>query len=212
MKLIAVFSLNLSLAIYLVWFIPQIWLNFKRKDTEGLSLFMHGLLCLGYLTDLLYGFGRGMQWQYRTVTLTGLVSLAVQHYQFGRYGLHRITQKYMYVALTFLLLILIFIIFYVFHLNSDRKIFYDNAGMVANICWFIYMLPQIIKNRVNHSAQGLSALFILLGILSNLCDITSAWILGWDFPSKIGPPITLIGNLILLSQIIYYKKQAIISA
>ena len=48
------------------------------------------LLCLLLISwcDLIYGFGREMQWQYRMVTVVGLLSLSIQHYQFGRYGLH----------------------------------------------------------------------------------------------------------------------------
>src|SRR5438445_7099169 len=81
-------TVNISSLIYFVWFVPQIWLNYRRKNTDGLSLWMHGLLLLGYSADLLYGFGRDMQWQYRMVTIVGLFFLFIQHYQFGRYGLH----------------------------------------------------------------------------------------------------------------------------
>lgn len=202
------FTLNISMAVYLIWFFPQIFLNFKRKDTEGLSLFMHGVLCFGYLCDLIYGFGLGMQWQYRIVTFSGLASLAVQHYQFGRYGLHRPSEKYSYLALN--LLFLAFFIYVILSLNdtSSTRNFYDFFGMLANACWAAYMLPQIIKNYFNRSAQGLSPYFVLLGIFLNINDSTSAWTLSWDYPSKIGPLITLCGNLILISQVYFYDRKS----
>lgn len=207
MNFIGHITLNLSLSIYLIWFVPQIILNFKRKDTEGLSMLMFGILCIGYLSDLMYGFGRGMQWQYRTVTVVGLFSLAIQHYQFGRYGLHRLTEKYTYFALSFVYLAWLFYAIYAIKFNFHSKNFYDVAGMLANICWFSYMLPQIFKNYFNKSTVGLSIYFVGIAIFLNLCDSTSAWMLGWDYPSKIGPAITLLGNLILLSQVIYYGKR-----
>lgn len=200
-------TLNLSMTIYLVWFVPQIILNFKRKDTEGLSMLMHGILCIGYLSDLMYGFGLSMQWQYRMVTTVGLFSLAIQHYQFGRYGLHRTTEKYTYLVLNFLFAGLLAYAVYAIKLNPHSRSFYDLAGMLANVCWLSYMLPQIIKNYSNHSAIGLSPYFVGIAIFLNLCDSTSAWALGWDYPSKIGPAVALIGNLILLSQVFYYGKR-----
>jgi uncharacterized protein with PQ loop repeat len=207
MQSIGNITLNLSLTVYLVWFVPQIILNFKRKDTEGLSMLMHGILCIGYLSDLMYGFGRDMQWQYRLVTIVGLCSLSIQHYQFGRYGLHRATEKYPYFALNVVYMALLIYVINVLILGVHSKAFYNHAGMLANACWFSYMLPQIIKNYRNQSTTGLSLGFVLLGLFLNVCDMTSAWTLGWDYPSKIGPAVTLLGNLFLLSQVFSYAKR-----
>lgn len=206
MPLIGQISLNTSLCIYLIWFTPQIFLNFKRKNTEGLSLLMHGILCMGYLSDLMYGFGRDMQWQYRMVTLVGLLSLSVQHYQFFRYGLHTAVQKFTYIILSGVYLFVFSYAVIVIYLNYHGKNFYNSIGMLANICWLSYMVPQIVKNYINQSTKGLSVLFVFLSIFLNFCDSTSAWILNWDYPSKIGPAISLLSNTILIIQIVYYAK------
>ena len=207
MNLIGHITLNVSMTIYLVWFVPQVILNFKRKDTEGLSMLMHGILCLGYLSDLIYGFGLGMQWQYRTVTIVGLCSLSIQHYQFGRYGLHRVAEKVTYFALSFVFVSLFIYAIYAIKFGSHARSFYDFEGMIANICWICYMMPQIIKNFANRSTIGLSKYFVFIAIFLNMCDSTSAWTLGWDYPSKIGPAATFIGNFILILQIFYYDKR-----
>lgn len=207
MNLIGHITLNVSMTIYLVWFAPQVILNFKRKDTEGLSMLMHGILCIGYLSDLMYGFGLGMQWQYRTVTIVGLCSLALQHYQFGRYGLHRATEKYTYIALNFVYAFLLAYAIYAIKIIHHSRNFYDFAGMLSNACWLSYMLPQIIKNYVNKSTVGLSHYFVFIALFLNLCDSTSAWTLGWDYPSKIGPAVAFFGNITLLSQVLYYGKR-----
>ena len=201
-------SLNISTWVYLIWFIPQLYLNFKRHDTRGLSLHMHGILSLGYLCDWCYGGGLAMPWQYRFVTLVGLISLAIQHYQWGCYGLHTRWDRRAYLFWSFVFLIFIFI--YVCLTLGFIKIShvnYDRIGMVSNICWFTYMLPQIIKNYVNHSTKGLSFYFVLIALFLNLCDATSAWTLGWDYPSKIGAGIAFFKNGILLAQIFYLKNK-----
>ncbi len=207
MPIIGQISLNISFLIYLIWFVPQITLNFKRKNTEGLSLFMHGLLCIGYLSDLMYGFGRDMQWQYRTITLIGLFSLAIQHYQFFRYGLHNAKKKWTFAGLSILYSLLLCCVILNLQLYHSEQSFYDAAGMIANICWLSYMLPQIIENYCSRSTTGLSMLFVLFAVFLNVCDLTSAWMLDWDYPSKIGPAVTLIGNLILIFQIVYYAEK-----
>lgn len=200
-------SLTISSTIYLIWFIPQILLNFKRKDTEGLSMLMHGILCIAYLTDLMYGFGLAMQWQYRMVTIAGLCSLTLQHYQFGRYGLHRASEKISYYILSLIALALFCYAIYVIGFSAHVQNFYDHIGMFTNICWLGYMLPQIIKNYNNKSVVGLSPYFVGIAIFLNICDATSAWALDWDYPSKVGPCISFIGNCTLLSQVFYYGKR-----
>lgn len=42
---------SVSTLVYFIWFLPQLWLNLKRHNTDGLSLWMHGLLLLGSYAD-----------------------------------------------------------------------------------------------------------------------------------------------------------------
>ena len=201
-------SLNFSLSIYLVWLLPQLILNFKRQTTQGLSLSLHALLFTGYLSDLLYGFGCHMQWQYRIVTLIGLSCLIVQHLQFRYYGLAA-NEKFGYLLFNIGIIIgSLTILIILIHFKSNRLLF-DSAGLIANFCWFSYAFPQIIKNYRQQSTVALSLIFIILGIISNICDTVSAWSLDWDYPSKIGAPISLVENLILLIQIRYYARSRV---
>jgi uncharacterized protein with PQ loop repeat len=212
-ELLGNITLNISLAIYLVWFVPQLLLNFKRKNTAGLSLWMHGILCIGYLSDLLYGFGRGMEWQYRLVTIIGLAGLIIQHYQFFRYGTQQRSQKISYLVLNMMYLALLGYAVATLIFQQYSAQFYIFAGLLANGCWLVYMAPQIVKNYINQSTAGLSTTFVLLATFLNLCDLNSAWGLGWDYPSKIGPMVALLGNSILLLQIRHYgQRQLTVSA
>jgi|GEM_PF-813729 uncharacterized protein with PQ loop repeat len=200
-------SLSISTAIYFIWFAPQLWLNFKRKDTEGLSFWMHGLLFLGYSADLMYGFGLQMQWQYRAVTIFGLVSLSIEHYQFGRYGLHRLSETLNYLAISFLVLLLLGFSLYTLAWTHHTRPFYNLMGLISNVCWFAYMLPQIIRNYANKSTRGLSVWFVVLSIFLSVCDITSAVSLKWDWPSLVGAPLTLLKKSVVLFQVYYYGRR-----
>lgn len=199
-------TLNISMIVYLIWFVPQIILNFRNKNTAGFSLLMQGILSTAYLCDLMYGFGLNMQWQYKMVTLAGLFSLSVQHWQFGLYGLRQASDKLTYLALNFWYVILICYAIFAITWSFHSRAFYDFAGMIANACWLSYMLPQICKNYQNQTTTGLSTHFVMIAIFLNLCDSTSAWTLNWDYPSKIGQAVALIGNSILLLQVFYYGK------
>lgn len=167
---------------------------------------MHGILCLGYLCDLIYGFGLGMQWQYRVVTVSGLISLAIQHYQFGRYGLHRGIQVLTYLMFSGLCMGLMFMIAWLLVFKSYPRHFYDTVGMLSNILWLSYALPQIVKNFIEKSTLGLSPYFVGIALFLNLCDTTSAWALQWDYPSKVGVCIAWLEDSVLLWQVIRYAR------
>lgn len=199
-------TLSISSVIYCIWFIPQIWENFQRKSTDGLSLWMHGLLLLGYSADLLYGFGREMQWQYRTVTIVGLIFLCIQHVQFGKYGLHTKAIMVNYLGLSLLTMIVFTYAILNFTLLHHGKNYYDIAGFISDICWATYVFPQIIKNFKQKSTRGLSVGFVAISILLSLLDITSTFALHWDWPSVLSECITLFKKSILVFQIMYYRN------
>lgn len=205
--LIGEITLSISTFFYIIWFLPQLWLNFKRKDTEGLSYWMHGLLFVGYSCDLMYGFGVHMQWQYRFSTIWGLACLCIQHFQIGRYGLHRRTEKWTYIAISTIVTLVILLAFMTLRFTHESKGFYNWMGMLSNLCWLTYFLPQIIRNYIHKSTQGLSVWFVIVSILMSVCDVTSALMLNWDWPSLVGVPIDLTKKGIVLFQLYYYRKR-----
>lgn len=200
-------TLSISSFFYLLWFVPQIRLNLRRKSTEGLSFWLHGLLFVGYGCDLIYGFGLHMQWQYRCITLSGLVSLSIQHMQFARYDfLQSAKHKLQFVLVTVLIVILLVVAIAILLGAKHSTSFYNAAGMTMSVCCMIYMLPQIIKNSQRRSTIGLSTSFVLISILMGSFDLMSALLLNWNWPSVVGPIMGLTGKLILIAQIIYYMR------
>ena len=200
-------TLSISSIVYVIWFLPQLWLNFKRKNTDGLSLWMHGLLLLGYSADLLYGFGRDMQWQYRMVTIVGIACLLIQHIQFGRYGLHSRAIKINYFGLTVLACIVYAYSLINFTLRHHSKQYYDIAGFLSDVCWMTYLLPQIIKNFMLKSTAGLSVGFVTIAVLLSILDILSTFTLHWDWPSVLASSVTLVKKGVLVFQMVYYRKR-----
>lgn len=197
-------SLNLSAVIYFVCFIPQIRLNLKRESTEGLSLLMNCILILGYLTDLLYGFGLKMPIQYRFTTITTLISLGIIHIQFARYGLRKPADRTLYKLMSLSFSVMIIFIIYDLATEAYSNRYYDIFGLFSTICWSLFLLPQIIENYSSKSTNGLSFGFVLLGAIIYLLDLTSALALGWDYPSVLTPAIGLLQIAIILGQSYYY--------
>ena len=167
---IGLLSLNISLVIYIIWLIPQLWHNFKHKKTQ-FNYWMHYLLVLGYLMDLLYGFGLHMQWQYRLVTLCGLINLSIQHIQIFLYGLQSKLERQRFWQVSSVFLLLVIGIITLLTLDPTSKEIYHLAGMTAVACWLSFSLPQIISNYKNKASQGLNPSFILLTLLLCLLDV-----------------------------------------
>lgn len=200
-------TLSLSTFVYFIWFVPQLVLNYKRKNTEGFSLWMHGLLLIGYSADLLYGFGRHMEWQYRLVTIVGLCFLSIEHVQIAIYGCRSKSEKWNFTILSVIVVALLIYAIVNFTLDQHSKTYYDIAGFVSSICWMTYVLPQIIKNFKQKSTKGLSLWFVILSICLSLLDITSTFALHWDWPSVLSECVTLLKKSILILQVAYYSQR-----
>lgn len=199
-------TLSLSTLIYIIWFIPQIWMNYQRKSTAGLSLWMHGLLFLGYSADLLYGFGRHMQWQYRLVTIVGLIFLFLQHLQFAKYGLRTKALKINYALLSILIIALLVFAIFNFAVTHHSKMYYDRVGYFEDACFWLYAFPQMIKNFQQKSTAGLSMWFVILAVVLSILDLISALTLHWDFPSILNPTVEIFKKSILVAQVYYYRQ------
>lgn len=203
-------SLTLTAMLYLSWFIPQLMLTFKCRDTSNISLWMHTLLVLGYMADIFYGYGMQMQLRYRVVTVVGLFTLAVEHFQFGRYNKWQKKSKIGFYALTVLLIILFGLLVYHTSFVLHSKECYNIFGFISCLCWFACMWPQFIKNIVKQSTQGFSSKSALMSLFCGVGDIVSAYGLAWSWPNKIGSMLILIPRVLLFMQYYYYKENKII--
>lgn len=196
-------SLSLSTIIYLVWLLPQLWHNFSRKTTYGLSYEFHIFLTLGYIFDFIYGFGLNMQWQYRLVTVVGLCSLLIQHLQFCLYK-NAISKIRLLLTTLVVIFLIIFAAKAVFVTHYSLN-FYVFWGAAANSCALIYLLPQILLHYQKKSVAGLSLWFICFSISLCSLDIISSYLLEWNWPSLVGAILGLNLNLLMLLQKFFYN-------
>lgn len=194
-------TLNISFFVYLIFYCPQLIHNLKQKNIRELSLLMHFILCIATIADLIYGFVRDMQWQYRIVTIVSLVWLTIQHLQIC-YAIRNRQTLLMSFVLGVALIFSMFGIYFKF-LSKELAIV---AGGVAQVGIFIFALPQIIKNYRDGTAIGVSIYFVFLTVILNTLDAISAWTLNWDWPSKFGSPLALVLALVLLRQFWLYNK------
>ena len=194
------FTLNLSFILYLCVYLPQIIHNRILENLKNLSLPMHLILYLGYVLDLLYGFSRNLQWQYKTVSIVCLGFMTLQSLQLAGYiAVSSKIKFYMIHTLLFAVLCAIAFIFITNHSTfSPTTTLY--IGFISRACFLSYTLPQIIKNYWFKTANAISPGFLYLNLILASLDLISAWSFDWGWPNKLAPPFSMICILILLAQ------------
>lgn len=193
-------ALNASFILYLLVYLPQIMHNRCKKNLANLSNGMHFSLFCGYFVDLCYGFCKHLPWQYKTVSIVGVILLVIQHVQII---IHRKQEKNFY-ALIFNILVLVAAAFFAgtFFIKLHGRLSADTTiilGYVARFFFLIYLIPQLIKNKYQ-STTAVSPHMIYLSLILCVCDGISAWCLDWGWPNKIAMPFTLTLLLMLLRQ------------
>ncbi len=198
--MLGAFALNLAFILYLIHYFPQLIHNTQNAKLQQVSLHFHGLLGISYLTDLCYGIGMQLPWQYRTVSLIGTICLGIQHCQLMK--LHR--QAWIFQGYT-LLLAVILITFCINTFNDSSTHFFLLMGYVSQITSLIFLLPVIVRNFSQKKAQSLSISYLGLNWLCYGCTLTAAYCLHWPLPSKLGTLFGLLCLSTLMIQTIRYN-------
>ncbi|MDP1574966.1 MAG: PQ-loop repeat-containing protein [Coxiellaceae bacterium] len=203
---IGMLSLNISLVLYLINYIPQLWHNKIDRHISGLSFYFHCLFLLSYLTDLIYALGCHMQWQYCLVSVIGMVYLFIQHGQIK----NAITAQ-SFLVINCLLTLTIFLGVFFLCLEKHHGVIFIIMGYFSRVTGWIAFFPQIVKNIKSSTALSLSALYLIIDLACKLCDNVSAWILSWPMPSKLGAIFSIVICSILIFQKykFYYVNQRI---
>ena len=204
MQIIGHITLNISLFIYFVHFLPQIIHNQRAHKTYEISLFTHSFMILANSLDLVYGVGFHLQWQYILVDVVLLTYLFIQQMQILRDRFNKYILLHTFIIVLFLIVILVLILY-----KNPSKDYLLTFGSISGIVYNIYWLPQIYKNFRQKEAQGFSIYYILIGVISISCDISSAIFLGWPIVSVITSVCLLSLHLIQILQYFYYKRRAI---
>jgi|APSaa5957512535_1039671.scaffolds.fasta_scaffold74376_2 uncharacterized protein with PQ loop repeat len=201
MQSIGHITLNISLLIYLIYFIPQIIHNHRQNTTADISLATHSLMVASNMMDLIYGFGFSLEWQYRLVTTLTLSFLMIQQFQIlkARYDLTLKVHTLIICIITAAIILLIYG-------NIIPRSLLITAGIISSIIYCGYWIPQIILNFKLKKADGFSIIYLRLVFIACMCDLTSALSLGWPYPSVVTPIIIMSMILIIFYQRRKYKK------
>lgn len=188
-------SLNVSLVLYFINYAPQIIHNQIRHQLSGLSFYFHYLLLTSCIADLIYGVGLHMPWQYRLVSISGVLYLLIQHSQIKKVILDRSFHYATYF--TILIAVIGFLCLYFF--KQDKSLFIA-WGYLSEVAGWISCFPQIFKNIGSSAALSLSIIYLLLDLLSSVCDNISAWIFSWPTPSKLDAIFSVVICFIFIYQ------------
>lgn len=199
-------SLNLSMFLYLIVYLPQLAHNRQTQHLRHLSLSMHVLLFLGYGCDLLYGLATHLPWQYLMVSSVGLGLFSIQHLQILK---HLQTTRHTYLRaflLTSWLLIGLFILCLILFKPIEDYLPYQASllGWLSRLLFTVCFIPQLFKNHFAKTNQALNRYYLGINITLTCLDFISAWCLNWGYPNKIGPLISLI----LLSLLLFKNSVA----
>src|SRR3990167_4189636 len=195
---IGAISLNIALVLYLINYFPQLVHNKRGKYIAHFSVYYHVLLYMSCITDLFYGIGMHMPWQYKTVSCCWVGYLSIQHYQ-----LRHVLKNYMHGLLLFLLCIGVLALLF---FNQHKEIFII-CGFLTQGTALIYAFPQIIKNIGTQAALSLSISRLSIDLLSKICDNISAHIFAWPLPSLLGAALSVIVCGVLVFQWISARQE-----
>lgn len=202
MQAIGQITLNTSLLIYLIYFLPQIIHNQWHRKTAQISVWTHwGMLCANSF-DLIYGYGYQLPWQYLTVTWISLTFIMLQQWQIYLQSQYKGFYQHM---LAHGVLIVAIVMAMTPYASSLLWI----LGFISVGLYSLYWLPQIIKNAHTRKAEGFSVWFIVLNFTALGCDLCSALIFGWPLPSLISPIVIMVLLSVLMLQYHYYSLHKI---
>ena len=202
MQNIGYITLNISLVIYLVHFLPQTLHNQFKHTTVNISLWTHTLMIIANALDLVYAVGFGLESQYILVDVILISFLFIQQLQILNDRKTKLIVCHT-LFVSFFLLLVIFMISYVMIAQKYLLVLGSFSGVIYNTYW----LPQIYKNYKQKNAKGFSIYFLGLSLTSIACDISSSIFLGWPIISV----LTSVGLSILVSiqllQYFYYRNK-----
>ena len=193
-------TLNTSLILYFVHFLPQTIHNQFKHKTFEISLWTHSLMIFANALDLIYAIGFNLQWQYVLVDIILLFFLTVQQFQILNDRRERNIFIHTLLILAFLLLIVLII-----NIVKLDKTYLLWCGSISGVIYNIYYLPQICKNYLQRDAQGFSIFYLGLLAINILCDINSAIFLNWPIVSLLVSCSMFVLVFIQILQYLYYK-------
>ena len=191
-------SLSISFFFYCIYFLPQVWHNRKPENVAKISCWLQLLYMLGYSTDWLYGAAAHLEWQYRCVTLIGLVFLCYQQWQMR-------SNKRSYLLTLSAVTLMIVLSLGLSLLAVKSVLLVNGLGTTSMLCAVLSFIPQLIRNYKQKSGQAISHLFISITLICAALDMISAVYLHWPWPSLVSPPALFVLHVACWVQQRHYR-------
>ena len=201
MEILGNITLNISLVIYLICFVPQIIHNQLKHKTSEISLVTHYLMITANAMDLIYAVGLDMPWQYILVDVTLLSFLIIQQFQILN---DRRCFKIFAQTTQVLTFIVAMVLLSFFEILSNAQLLL--LGSISAVIYNLYWFPQIFKNFKNKNAEGFSIIYLSILLFTTVCDVVSAITLAWPIPSVICSIVLIFLISVQICQFLIYKR------
>jgi uncharacterized protein with PQ loop repeat len=178
-------SLSFSFVIYCVYFLPQIWHNRKTENARSISYGLQLIYVLAYSADWLYGAAAQLEWQYRCVTLIGILALSYQQWQM-RPAIDDRDHRYKWCTLAVITMITCSLLLSLFAKQLHFPI--NGLGLLSMLGAVFAFVPQLFANYRKKTGQAISHAFIAITLVCASLDMISAICLNWPWPSWVSPP------------------------
>lgn len=190
--------------LYVGCFIPQIYTNYKRRSTSGISNVTIFLYFFGYLVEVPYAFFLNLPLSCKIMLPFGaLVAfiLALQRVYYERSRLSKRRALTWYGGTVFTVLAIAGIgIEYPFYIGHM-------CGWMGSTVWLIYQVPQVIKVFARKSVEGFNPLLILIGVSAALIEIAAALIIPLPVQALFNGIRGLVLAIIFTFQFLLYRKR-----
>ena len=196
-------TLNISMMIYFIVFLPQTVHNQLYHKTKHISLWTHSLMILAISLDLIYAIGSLINWQYILVDCVLLFFLMIQQFQI--LNDNRCNKIYFHSMGVIVYMCVVMYIIAFINIYNNQKI--ETLGYISGVIYTVYWLPQLYKNFMTKSANGFGIIYLILTMVVLICDLISAILLSWPMPSLLTSVFLIIITALLIFQYYWYKSR-----
>lgn len=203
------YSLYLPPLMAICSYLTQIRLNYRLHSTDGLSSFYLYLIHIGMGCMVLYHYFLDLPWPLIStiVVIMGLIYVLVgQHIAYAP-GVSLFSKRLQIHSMFFVSFVGAFIAGFFY-----PQVVGHTAGWIGLVVFSCIHLPQIYKNYVRKSVEGLSIGTILFSLAGTVLCIIQWFVFGLPLQTLLKSIRGLLYLTFSLGQFIYYKRQALMKS
>jgi len=191
--------------LFVVCFIPQVFTNFNRRSTDGLSPVTIFIYFCGYLIETLYVHFLQMPLAYRVmIPFGGMVAGTMVMQRFWYLKEEQLRYR---LLLSYAATIAVAFMLTVVGMNYPAFVGHI-CGWVGMLLWTVYQLPQTIKVFREKSVDGFNFGFVLLAGTGSLLEFIASLVRGLPLQTVLnGVRGTAYMGVFLYQFYLYGKKQ-----